>query len=175
MTMAHKCKGDSCGRVKDTKKYKVFKILRRIQYCFSLLNRYYNKFGTGSKEMETEQDLILQELSYLLKNSDNNASYDSICDEAKEITGDDRMKQYGHPRQNFADIAALWTSFIKNKAVANAVANKDGGTAPTIDAKDVAMMMILFKVAREQAGHKRDNIVDIAGYARNIAQIEGEE
>ena len=36
-------------------------------------------------------------------------------------------------------------------------------------------MMCLFKVCRELAGHKRDNLVDAAGYIRNCAQIEIEE
>ena len=97
------------------------------------------------------------------------SDFDSICDEAKEITGKNRMEQYGHPKHNFSDISALWNAYLGNKGMFFNDSNS------VLEAKDVAMMMILFKVAREQAGHKRDNIVDIAGYARNIAQIEGEE
>lgn len=87
---------------------------------------------------------------------------DSILDEAKEITGGDRMEQYGHPRENFRHVARLWNAHLLNRAV-------------DIDSKDVAIMMTLFKIARETNGHKRDNLVDAAGYIRNCAQIEGIE
>ena len=89
----------------------------------------------------------------------------SILDEAKHITGNDRMKQYGHPRNNFGDVARLWSAYITNKFDINL----------TLEAKDIALMMCLFKVCRELAGHKRDNLVDAAGYIRNCAQIEIEE
>ena len=90
----------------------------------------------------------------------------SILDEAKEITGGERMKAYGHPKHNFKDIARLWSAYLQNKGVMD-------GTC--LEPKDVALMMTLFKIAREQAGHKRDNLVDGAGYIRNAAQIEGIE
>ena len=34
-----------------------------------------------------------------------------------------------------------------------------------LTSRDVAMLMILFKIAREENKHKRDNITDIIGYA----------
>ena len=49
------------------------------------------------------------------------------------------------------------------------------GQLPILSKKDVAMMMVLLKVAREQKAHKRDNLVDAVGYIRNAAQIEGLE
>ena len=97
--------------------------------------------------------------------------FDSICDEAKEITSGERMDQYGHPKQNFKNIASLWNAYINNRVGPNRTRTLDNLLKP----EDVSMMMILFKVAREQNGHKRDNVVDIAGYARTIAQIKGEE
>jgi len=83
----------------------------------------------------------------------------SICDEAKYITGEERIKMYGHPKENFKDIADLWSVYLKTE----------------VKATDVAHLMILMKIARQRGGFKRDNIVDIAGYARNVAQIEGIE
>lgn len=116
-------------------------------------------------------------LDNMLKNI-SKSEFDSICDEAKEITGNNRMKQYGHPKHNFSNIATFWVAFLKNKIGSEiSKLEKSGGEEwkLKLTSSDVAMMMILFKVAREQAGHNRDNIVDMAGYARNIAQIEGEE
>lgn len=108
--------------------------------------------------------------------------YDSILDEAKEITGGDRMDKYGHPRHNFQDISNMWNAYIKCKFNQS----KSSGAfdnihkalvmnAVEITPKDVAQMMVLFKIAREIPGHRRDNLVDQAGYVRNIAQIEGIE
>ena len=93
---------------------------------------------------------------------------ESILDEAKKITSGDRMKQYGHPKDNFEDVAAFWTAHINMLYV-----NRPNFVI--LKAKDVAIMMSLFKLAREKSGHKRDNLVDAAGYIRNIAQIEGIE
>jgi|TARA_Y100000034_G_scaffold36272_1_gene44672 hypothetical protein len=99
--------------------------------------------------------------------------HESVCDEAKEITGNNRMKEYGHPSHNFSDIASLWNAFLGNKITK---CDREGKMpTPLLDKKDVAMMMTLFKIAREQAGHKRDNIVDGIGYLRNAAQIQGLE
>lgn len=83
----------------------------------------------------------------------------SILDEAKDITGGDRMEKYGHPRVNFGIVAEFWSSYLETK----------------VDAGDVAMLMSLFKIAREKNCHQRDNLVDLAGYARNKAQIDGRE
>lgn len=94
---------------------------------------------------------------------DMEKKYDSILDEAKEITGGDRMQAYGHPRENFSDIALMWNAYGKMMGYFP----KD-----VYSAKDVAMMMVLFKQCREK-NHKRDNLVDMAGYVRNMAQIEG--
>jgi len=88
--------------------------------------------------------------------------FESILDEAKEITGNNRMEAYGHPKHNFKDIAIMWKSYIQMKH--DSIVN--------IDAKDVAFMMVLFKICREKSCHKRDNLVDGAGYMRNAAQIE---
>lgn len=38
--------------------------------------------------------------------------------------------------------------------------------------RDVSMMMILVKVARDANKPKRDNLVDIAGYARCAERLE---
>ncbi len=76
---------------------------------------------------------------------------EDILDEAKRLTGGDRMDSYGHPAQDFARIAAIWTAI------------KPGAT---FTAKDVAMMMIAVKLSRLAHADKRDSWVDIAGYAR---------
>tara|TARA_R110000744_G_C19367560_1_gene562058 strand:+ start:2761 stop:3225 length:465 start_codon:yes stop_codon:yes gene_type:complete len=110
-------------------------------------------------------------------NEVDKSTFDSILDEAKEMTSGDRMKDYGHPRDNFQNVAILWNAFLMNKVmeVENKIPGELRESQVRFNENDIALMMILLKVAREQSKHKRDNIVDIAGYARNLAQMyEGE-
>jgi hypothetical protein len=84
---------------------------------------------------------------------------EKLLDEAKAIVCGDRDQQYGKPENNFKTIAALWESYL----------------GVDITAKDVAMMMILLKIAREGKKHKRDNLIDIAGYAACATECEEHE
>jgi len=87
----------------------------------------------------------------------------SILEEAQEITSGKRQEDYGTPEDSFQSIAGYWTCYLRSKGQC------------TIGPSDVARMMILLKLAREEHRHKRDNLVDIAGYARALSQIEGDE
>ncbi len=73
-----------------------------------------------------------------------------LLDEAATLVSSDRNKDYGDPKDNFDDTAALWSAY---KGV-------------TFTAHDVAVMQILVKVGRlRMSPGKWDNWVDIAGYA----------
>jgi len=74
-----------------------------------------------------------------------------VLKEAIEVINGERQDQYGKPEDSFALIAEFWTSYVKR-------INRD------LDAKDIALMMVLFKLAREIYQGKRDNLVDGAGY-----------
>lgn len=74
---------------------------------------------------------------------------------ACEIVNGARAESYGDAEDNFQAIATLWESYLRAT-----------GCDAVIDTKDVAMMMILLKVARAAApGTHLDNYIDIAGYA----------
>lgn len=75
---------------------------------------------------------------------------EKILDVAKtQITGQ-REQDYGSPEDNFSIIADLWSVY----------------TGASITPLDVAMMMVLLKVARiKNGGGTGDSFVDIAGYA----------
>jgi Domain of unknown function (DUF6378) len=62
------------------------------------------------------------------------------------------MESHGHPRPNLERTAALWRAAF--------------GWDVTVE--QVALAQILFKVSREVGNPMRDNLVDIAGYARVI-------
>jgi hypothetical protein len=73
-----------------------------------------------------------------------------ILDEAARIVTGERQNQYGSAENSFALIGGLWGDYL----------------GMYISPRDVALMMILLKVAREKGGKgKADNWIDIAGYA----------
>lgn len=77
-----------------------------------------------------------------------------LLDAAKAAVAD-RGLNYGTPEDNFDRIANLWTAHLTNR-------NCDFDFSAT----DVAMMMVLMKVARlENQPHHDDSWIDIAGYA----------
>lgn len=80
---------------------------------------------------------------------------ESILDEAKRITHGDRQASYGPPDQDFARTAGMINSLFKDYL-------KEGCE---FKPKDVASIMILIKLSRNRHQNKRDNPVDIAGYA----------
>lgn len=86
----------------------------------------------------------------------------SILAEAAEIVLGARRKAYGTPENNFGRIASLWNVYLDQKP--------DG--RGTIGPQDVALMMILMKVARlmESPDH-RDSLVDLAGYAATVEML----
>lgn len=85
-----------------------------------------------------------------------------ILDEAKKCITGQRKDDYGSPEDNFCVIAELWSTYISS------VCNLD----IIINAKDVALMMILLKIARASNKHyKEDNFIDMAGYAACAGEI----
>ena len=80
---------------------------------------------------------------------------EDILAEASRITRGSRQSQYGPPDQDFRRTAGMWSALFGAKL-------KDG---VTFEPRDVALAMILLKTSRETHQRKRDNWVDIAGYA----------
>jgi hypothetical protein len=91
-------------------------------------------------------------------------SLPTILEEALEITTNRRDNAYGHPRENHERIAALWNAYLECRPTLCDV-------HPQLSAEDVARMMILLKIVRDANQGSRDNLVDIAGYARCLERI----
>lgn len=91
---------------------------------------------------------------------------ETVLEEAKRCICTDRQNQYGPPEDSFAYIAELWNAYIRREK------HKDASLNPS----DVALMMILLKVART-SGHKDypDNYVDIAGYSALASELSFNE
>lgn len=78
-----------------------------------------------------------------------------MLEEAASLTSGDREKAYGHPRENFGRIASMWEAYL----------------GVPVSGRQVAMCMVLVKVARDAHQPKRDNLVDVAGYARTAERL----
>jgi hypothetical protein len=87
--------------------------------------------------------------------------YESILDEAAALTAGDRQRHYDHPLRNHTRVARLWNAYLDCRR------EPYGKISP----EDAAMMMILVKIARHVYSPKRDNLVDICGYARCLEQM----
>lgn len=87
----------------------------------------------------------------------------TVCAEADLIVTSERQSSYGTPAENFritADmLSAAGFSFRGEK----------------LQAEDVGLIMILVKAARQSFKHKRDNLVDLCGYAKCIDMIMEEK
>jgi hypothetical protein len=84
---------------------------------------------------------------------------ESILSEAERIVNGDRQADYSDPVANFKRIAEI----------ASAIMAKD------ITAEECCIVMIAVKLARENYKHKRDNLVDLAGYAEILNRIKESE
>jgi hypothetical protein len=88
---------------------------------------------------------------------------ETILEEAERLVSGGRHVDYGHPRDDFACIAAMMNAYLRKRFMRE---------PKELTGRDVAMLMVLVKVAREANREKRDSIVDIAGYCRCAERLE---
>ncbi len=101
-----------------------------------------------------------------------------ILEEVEKILSGARRKDYGTPKESFKRIADYWNAYLchKRDLVDRSAHEEDlpyeflRGTY--LDTRDVAMMMVLFKIAREENGHTHDSCVDIIGYTALADEME---
>lgn len=80
--------------------------------------------------------------------------------EAHRLVHGDRGHNYGHPIEDFSRTAAIWNVLFGGKA-----------NGEPFGPQDVPLAMIAVKLSRETHGAKRDNRVDIAGYAETAEMV----
>ena len=90
-----------------------------------------------------------------------------ILEAARVCVCGEREQDYGKPEDNFSTIGLLWGVYLR--AAHPELAKVMG--VNRIDAKDVAAMMALLKVARIATGSSPDSFVDLAGYAQTISPV----
>jgi hypothetical protein len=83
----------------------------------------------------------------------------SILTTAENIINGQRAKDYGDAKENHERIASLWNAYLQKPDM--------------ITHEDVAVMMILLKIARfMENGYHEDTVVDIAGYAGVLEKMQ---
>lgn len=81
---------------------------------------------------------------------------ETVLQEAQRLVYGDRQAAYGHPADDYGRTAKMWSVIL--------------GTE--VSAKQAALCMCAVKLSREVNQPKRDNLVDLAGYAAVAARIE---
>lgn len=84
----------------------------------------------------------------------------SILNEAHQLVHGERGAHYGPPHEDFGRTAVMVSALLERKL------------KEPLDARDVALFMICIKLSRESYYPKRDNRVDIAGYAETLNMVE---
>jgi len=82
-----------------------------------------------------------------------------ILEEAAEILNGDRREAYGGVKQSFSNLSRMWTLILGHD----------------VTPSQVCLCMIGLKITREMNCHKRDNLVDLAGYSKLLSMLEGDE
>ena len=83
-----------------------------------------------------------------------------ILKEANELIAGERHKDYGDKVENHNNIAKLWSAYLDSK----------------IEAHDVAVMMVLLKIARTKLGDvSKDTYVDMSAYGAIAGEIKFRE
>lgn len=85
--------------------------------------------------------------------------YQSITDEAHKAVFGDRNSDYGHPLDDFGRTARIWSAIL----------------GCHVEPEQVGLCMIAVKISRECNKPKRDNLVDIAGYAETVEWVKDEK
>ena len=86
----------------------------------------------------------------------------NILQEADGIVNGDRQKFYGHPSDNHGCTALMWSGYLSRRY----------NMKIELDVRDVCWLNALQKISRDANAPKRDNLVDVAGYAANIEMDE---
>ena len=80
---------------------------------------------------------------------------ETILEEAQRLVHGDRGDDYGHPFDDFSKTAKIW----------------EGLLGCEVSPEQVALCMIGVKMSRQVNKPKRDNVVDMAGYAETLQMV----
>ena len=131
---------------------------------------HFNKGVYGDLEYYKNKGFIILEYSdYMdtendMKETKEVSTRRKCLEKAIEVVCKDRNDSYGNPENNFGVMADFVTDYLH----ARSLLPKE----KSLTDEDVAIISILFKVARRASGrYKEDTYVDIAGYAACAMEV----
>lgn len=80
---------------------------------------------------------------------------ESVLVEAERLVHGDRQASYGHPIDDFTRTAKMWSAIL----------------GFPISPEQVGLCMCAVKISRQCNKPKRDNLVDLAGYAETVHMV----
>jgi len=83
----------------------------------------------------------------------------NILEEANSLVHGDRQQAYGHPLDDFSRTAKLWSAILGHE----------------VTPEQVGLCMCAVKISRQVNKPKRDNLVDLAGYAATVQMVLDEQ
>ena len=90
---------------------------------------------------------------HVMHQTHEDAPQESICKEADRLVATDRNADYGHPHDDFSRTAKIWGAIF----------------GIDVTPQQVGLAMVGVKMSREVNRPKRDNLVDMAGYAKCVS------
>lgn len=144
------------------------------------------KYGYNCEDIDSKDEIEKQTMKEFEENVKKAAKIRDekysipypILEEVKKILGGDRKSDYGEANASFKRIADYWNAYLchKRDIVDNSAREEELPyeflSGAYLTNRDVAMLMILFKIAREENKHKHDNLADIIGYATLADNME---
>ncbi|ANS05713.1 hypothetical protein [uncultured Mediterranean phage] len=106
-----------------------------------------------------------KESTVLFLQNKANPPKESVAQEGHRLVNGARRGDYGHPLDDFSRAGHMATGLLLDKL-------KPGCT---ITATDIPKLVILIKLSREMNHEKRDNLVDICGYAATNEMVIDEQ
>lgn len=79
----------------------------------------------------------------------------NILEEANSLVNGARQGDYGHPLDDFTRTAKMWSAIL----------------GAEVTAEQVGLCMCAVKISRQVNRPKRDNLVDLAGYASTVDMV----
>ena len=144
------------------------------QYRIKTEAELIDEFGEDWRDVEYKDELLTDKpLPKLTIVKDGEAvevpltsDESSILMEAEDIVNGARATDYGSAKESFKRIAELTNLMLSHSE--RELLMHDGQICDTIAIK----VLMAVKIARESNKHKRDNLVDLCGYAELLNRVE---
>jgi hypothetical protein len=104
-------------------------------------------------------DIKVVEQETATTSMDDDLTQDDILSIARSLVYGDRQADYGHPKDDMDRTAKMWSAVLGHE----------------VTAEQVALCMCCVKISRQVNRRKRDNLIDLAGYAAVADRIVWKE